>query len=385
MSLPATTLLNLLADASLAKRLDIRVQNLNTGSAQSKDLVLLAEQHGLSALVYNTITQYDLSKHIEDEGYNKLKYVYYRNLSDNLLRLETLKYLRASLPTAIPLLVLKGPALIQHIYKNPALRPMVDIDLLVHPHHLPELQTCFRDLGFYSPAQYPDIFLKDRVTFDIHTDPFHTDRIADRNKAVPIDLQKLWEDAKPLNDQTHLLELSLPHQILTLAIHALKHGYDRNIWLFDIQYCLKKAENEGVITEVENTCRESNALPILAHTLHAIETHLQQQPPPSLSKLQKSFPIGRFGRKILDVTRQSGEFQILEPLILSKQFSGRLNQFRFLVSFAFPKLEVLTQISGLTGKITRWLSYPYRIIQLIGLGCLQLIKIIYRLLGTKSP
>jgi hypothetical protein len=67
--------------------------------------------------------------------------------------------------------------------------------------------------------------------------------------------------------------------------------------------------------------------------------------------------------------------------VLSKQFPKRIDQLRFLVAFAFPKRAALDQISGLSGRL-HWLSYPYRIVQLLSLGTRQLAKLAYRLMGT---
>lgn len=342
-----------------------------------------AHNHGLGALVYHALDHFDLLEHISSKTEQKLKHTYYRTLSNNLCSLQALKNLRQHLPASTPLLILKGPTLIERIYPNPALRPMTDIDILIRPEHKPLLKDCLQSLDYTSPAQYPDIFFKDNVIFDIHTDPFHADRIQQRAQAVPLNLDQLWQNAIPFRDSPTLFMPSLPNQILTLSVHALKHGYERKIWLFDILYSIHLAIQTHAWLDIESHCKKYGALQILAHSLHAIQIHLASALPHPAQNLQKSFPIGPIMRKIIRISPQSGDFQILEPLVLSQQFSKTKDRLHFLWAFAFPKRKALKQISGLSGSLT-WLSYPYRMIQLVSLGTLQLAKLIYRLIGTRS-
>jgi hypothetical protein len=327
------------------------------------------------------LNQFDLTQHLPSQTTERFKQAYYRTLSDNLRNQQALDILRRNLSPGVPLLVLKGPALIERIYLNPALRPMTDIDLLIHPEHLPILKDCLHALNYGSPVQYPNIFIKNKVIFDIHTDPFHADRIKQRLEAVPLNLANLWQKAIPFANVENLFMLSLPDQILTLSVHALKHGYDRNIWLFDILLSLKLAHKSNTWPQVQKHCSDHNASPILALSLHAIQIYLARNLPAPICELQKSFPIGPIRRKILCASPQSGNFQVLEPWVLSKQFPKRIDQLRFLVAFAFPKRAALDQISGLSGRL-HWLSYPYRIVQLLSLGTRQLAKLAYRLMGT---
>ena len=45
---------------------------------------------------------------------------------------------------------------------------------------------------------------------------------------------------------------------------------------------------------------------------------------------------------------------------------------RYLWEMAFPKREILKQISGYSNPLTFWISYPYRVTQLATLGLAQL-------------
>ena len=381
-SLPKPTLLCQLADAPLSPHSAFDLKKRVSECTDPTQLYQQAKIHGLTPLIHTALAQLQITDALPPKIVEKFQKRYYATLAENMKKLHALDVLRKNLPAHIPLLVLKGPALIQTIYGNPALRPMSDIDLLIQPNHLPNLKECLQAMAFTSPPEYPDIYIKDKITFDLHTDPLHADRIADRLNVIPLNVDHLWQNAKPLNTAENLLMLDLPDQILTLSIHALKHGYERHIWLFDILHNLRRACQSNQWDHVEEQCRKYNCLPILAFTTHALTTHLRLNLPPPTQKIQKSFPIGPIRRKILHIAPRSGNFQILEPLILSRQYAKTTDRVRFLLSFAFPKRAVISQISGLSGRWF-WFSYPYRIIQLICLGTLQLTKLIYRLLTTR--
>ncbi|MBT3603652.1 MAG: nucleotidyltransferase family protein [Candidatus Latescibacteria bacterium] len=384
MQTPTSHLATALSNAALDTKIDPDIIEQLQHFEDHSALYYSAQRHGLRSLIYRAIDGFDLTPFIPDKYNKKFKRTYYRTLSKNLRGLKALEGLRQNLSPQIPLLVLKGPALIHSIYHNPALRPMTDIDLLVaDPEHLSALNTCMYTLGYASPTQYPDIYCKDGVVFDIHTDPFHSDRILQRRLAVPINLADLWQDAIPFPDLSNLYMLNLSDQILTLSVHALKHGYERKIWLIDILHCVKLACQNGSWHHVEKRSEQYNTTRILALTLHAIQNLLNAKLPYPAHNLQKSFPIGAIRRKILCTSPQPGRFQILEPLVMSEQFPKRIDRLKYLIAFAFPTPKAMQQISGLSGRF-RWLSYPYRIIQLIGLGTLQVFKLIYRLMGTRS-
>jgi hypothetical protein len=59
--------------------------------------------------------------------------------------------------TEIPALLLKGQSLARSIYPDPALRQSSDIDLLVLPEHIKQLEAVFETLGYSTPAHNFDI------------------------------------------------------------------------------------------------------------------------------------------------------------------------------------------------------------------------------------
>lgn len=78
---------------------------------------------------------------------------YYENLARNLTLFQELRRILQALNNGrIKVMVLKGASLAETVYKNPVLRPMSDLDLLIREKNLGEVERKLLDLG-YSPAE----------------------------------------------------------------------------------------------------------------------------------------------------------------------------------------------------------------------------------------
>ena len=334
-----------------------------------------SQKHGTSSLVYHNLKYHNQLDRLPDVIATAFQKSYYRTLANNLANRELLPELSSAFGDT-PIILLKGLVLINTVYQNPALRPMTDIDLLVHPADLPKIRQQLLDLSFNPAPNYPDVFLRDNAQIDLHIHPFNIDRIQARDVATPLDRVEMWQHAQPFPDFPQFKQLDLPYQILTLAVHALKHGFERDIWLIDILGTLNHASTQPDWKKVIECSQNANADGILAYTIHAIQNRLQAPVLAPIENLQKSFPIGPIRRKILKVGNPSGDFQLLEPLVLMMATHGLLAKIRCLTEFIFPREAVLTQISGLSGKWMFYASYPLRVIQIVVRGSIQAMRLI---------
>ena len=337
------------------------------------------QMHGLTSLAYHNAKTLGIDRHLPPI----FKQTYYRTLSDNLVYRQALEEIATPCKTQSPILVLKGHALIHLIYKNPALRPMSDIDLLVHPTEVNAFKQHLCDLGYTPVPLYPDIFTRDKIAIDLHIDPLNATRIHARSQTLALDPETLRARSHPLPGLHPFHMLDLGDQIITLANHALKHGFNRKIWLIDVLGCLHLAQEPGASQTVLQQCKDARAMPVLIWCLHAIAAHLSHPLPAWAETIQKSFPIGPIRLKMLHIAPDSGPFQILEPLVLLNNVKGIRQKIRFLCEMAFPKRAVLSQIAGYPDKAS--LSYLHRLIQLITQGALQIARILYHMALSKTP
>lgn len=108
---------------------------------------------------------------------------------------------------ALPVLVLKGAALLGTIYRNKALRQMADLDLLVPEAAIGTVVTLLQERGYQAKAQIGTEIL-DHFTILHHLPPFvHPESnicvelhvtIAPPNRFYSIDIAELWAAAQPL-------------------------------------------------------------------------------------------------------------------------------------------------------------------------------------------
>lgn len=90
-----------------------------------------------------------------------LKGVYRHTWFGNQVRLGKLRAVSDALADAgVPLLALKGVALAHGVYQNPGLRPMDDLDVLVHPADVGRSLQALRDHGWTTPVARPDQLLE---------------------------------------------------------------------------------------------------------------------------------------------------------------------------------------------------------------------------------
>jgi hypothetical protein len=151
---------------------------------------------------------------------------------------------RAFADAKIPVLVFKGAALRQSIYRDPRLRPMSDVDFMIRPVDLDRALAALRDLGCrqgaevlqpdYFPTYYHEVevftYHDPPARIDLHVRPFRPLRYG---QSVPPDA--FWRHAKPLTLNGAPALVPCPEEMLIhLAVHAAVHGADRLVWLHDI-------------------------------------------------------------------------------------------------------------------------------------------------------
>lgn len=144
----------------------------------------------------------------------------------------------------IRVMLLKGAALLQTIYDRPELRPMSDVDLLVHPEEALQAVEVLVNAGcrrgavlvrndFFPRFHYEvELFIPSPhpVRIDLHARPFRPMRLS---RIIPDDA--LWQGAVQVNvlgtkAYVPRSELLFMH----LAAHAAFHGCSRLTWLYDL-------------------------------------------------------------------------------------------------------------------------------------------------------
>jgi hypothetical protein len=91
-----------------------------------------AAQQGIASLLYFRLKQTEIESTIPSRVFHELRQQYHQNAARNLRLLHELNNITKTLnEQEIPVMPLKGAFLAFHVYENPALRVMSDIDILI--------------------------------------------------------------------------------------------------------------------------------------------------------------------------------------------------------------------------------------------------------------
>lgn len=201
---------------------------------------------GLAPILYHRLKQ-EPANTIPSESLNQLKRNYYQTLSINHIRLTELRRLGQLLQTQnIRLLVLKGGALAQTVYADPALRFMGDLDVAVPPDQgqkaLERLradgyivhdeeegiddsaddQTLLHQQGWH--IRLAKTVLGKKIELEFHWPARQTVLV---QQVAHLDVSQLWETAVPLDKTANLWQPAAPMMLLHLCLHTgLQHRFN---------------------------------------------------------------------------------------------------------------------------------------------------------------
>lgn len=143
---------------------------------------------------------------------------------------------------SIRVMALKGPGLARTVYEEPALRPYDDIDLSVEQANLDRVAAVLDSAGFSEvpPERKSAATSRDfvsnatRTLIELHGDLI---QIGLPPRCDP----DRWRRASPIPGLVGAEMLAPEDQLIHLSFHAHKHGFNRLIWLKDIDMVVREA------------------------------------------------------------------------------------------------------------------------------------------------
>lgn len=185
----------------------------------------------------------------------------------------------------LPLLLLKGSALVQSVYGGRCIRPMSDIDLLVPPDALPLAETVFARLGY--TASLPQARfgrslerLADGVQYRRDGAALHLDVQWGLvplllRPLLPADAAGVWQRAQPLAVAGGSVHALGPEDLLLyLCIHHFSHGGQALLGFCDIAETVRQLEGRLCWETVVTRASEWRADAIAACWLAWARRHL---------------------------------------------------------------------------------------------------------------
>lgn len=206
-------------------------------------LVSTAQAEALEPLLYAAVRKREI---VPPQVEASLARAYQRSRSRNTLLFGELKDILGKLaPLNIPVILLKGSALVTTVYGDAALRPMLDLDFLVSERDIEETLRVIGESGYRSA--HPEPKSGNTLTFENEyqmrrSDPIdllvepHWSLFDSPYYQYALSPDWFWKSALPVNVGTvPALAFAPEAQIIYLCGHAILHHRTlRLLWLHDI-------------------------------------------------------------------------------------------------------------------------------------------------------
>jgi len=270
------------------------------------DLLLeKATWHRLLCLVSHHLRNADLSAFVPQLVLQKLQRIYYLSLARNMLLQDGLSQLLSALNNeeGIPVIVLKGPALLGSVYQDISLRPMSDLDILIRPEHLDRAEAIALRQGFVYIASRRSqelarmkvrhlanmVHNQKRIPLEIHQ------HIVDLDSPYHFDLSSFWARAQHVTILgASALTLAPEDLLIYLGINFLRDRRYSSVsaigQLCDISEVILHYGDSLNWNLIEKAAKEYGIAPTLHCVFYICEQLLGTQVPASvLARLQ---PLG---------------------------------------------------------------------------------------------
>ena len=185
------------------------------------DLVEVAKRHRIASRLYHNLVEHGLTDRVPQRHLDDLAQTYQEAAAFHEQLIEGIdRALTALHGAGIQTLVMKGMSLVERVFKDPGLRPMNDVDLLVPEADQPRGRQIVREAmkGWSLPVWKVDV-------------QFH---LSDRGTVWDdIPIADIWRDAQAVTIAGHETSLMAPqHELLHLCVHG--DHLVRLSWLCDV-------------------------------------------------------------------------------------------------------------------------------------------------------
>jgi hypothetical protein len=213
-------------------------------------IVRLSKQHGVESILYRQLNTPGWKGRLPPETWQTLRTDYMHEASQYILLFHELGKILSALHQAdIPVIPLKGAFLAEQIYSNIALRPMVDLDLLVRQADLWKVNGILTRMG------YVRLYLGEagdagiHVTFEHAQLGYHVEihwNLIQEALGLHVDIQEVWKRTQPATVAGVEVAAMPPEDlILHLCMHASDHIFEMGLRaVYDITETLRHYQKE---------------------------------------------------------------------------------------------------------------------------------------------
>ena len=247
----------------------------------------------------------------------------------------------------IPAIVMRGIRHAEWIYGDPGVRPFEDHDVLVQPGDRAPAVAALRRLGFEQPA--PALFRRGGVLIDLHTDPLGAGRRPTRREIFPIAVTRLFRRAAGGRVAgAPALILDSADEILLLAVHLVKHSFDRLVRIADLAHAV--AVHGGTIDWplLHERAVAIRLERVLARAFEAAAMLAVAIPDPF-----RDAPAGRLERALMDRVGRLVPVPWTGELLMVRSAGDLVSGLRFLMDALLPAGELPARPLGRAAALPR--------------------------------
>ena len=255
-----------LSDDNISVLKDLSCQNIDWSSFAEK-----ASIHGVTTLIYYSLTSHGLSQLIPSNIYKRFQENYYRVARENSIFIDKIDKLSRIIKDKI--ILLKGADLIQTLYPNIALRSMCDIDILVEKERVKDIWNKLKSNGYIQILLPPKSTVHNKRMNYKHMDykHMHLPALYDGKCCVEVhwnlfELQDFynvtkmaWKTAISLDSNNKIHRLSNEFLLIHLCSHFYCHAKSIPIlrMLCDINELILKHGDTIDWIEINEICADS--------------------------------------------------------------------------------------------------------------------------------
>jgi len=247
----------------------------------------------------------------------------------------------------IPVICMRGIAVSSRLYGESAhLRPQSDIDLLFHAEQMMDAKQALWDIGFRPDHVYHNIFVRGDVSLDLHDEPLGIGRIQAWEYLTPLRAPDFFTSAEQgeLAGEAALLidtQIELPY----LCFHAMKHSFERLIWLYDIALLAKKIDSDGSWEDVLAGIQKYALQRPCFYALSYVQKHLGAPVPDTvLDAIRPS--MGFVERRLFNRFMRHEIIPFLAERIFARMMPDFKHRLEFWRETIYPRYEVRQQMAN---------------------------------------
>jgi len=245
----------------------------------------------------------------------------------------------------IPVICMRGVAVAEQLYGDlAALRPISDIDLLLDEGRMLDAKQVLWDVGFRPDPKYRNIYFRGDISIDLHHEPLGIERIRMWKYLTPLRIDgfmKYSETGMLAGEKAQLLHsrVNLPY----LCFHAMKHSFERLIWLYDIALLANEVSEQNIWDEVLAGIQEYELERPSYYALSYVGAHLGAKVPEQL--LESIRPdMGFVERNLFRRHMRHEVIPFLAERIFARMQPDFSHRVRFWRETIYPRYEVREQM-----------------------------------------